>query len=329
LEEEVELASASVSVSVSSTGEEDRDDNEDDEEQQVVQNNDDNDDDADVVVEDDVTVDTPENDDDSSTMAMEKLVDDDDDAGGDDDDDDNNEEQEDSKMMASTSTTTNDNDNDITIDEELKNVLINELRYTKKDIDQMRPDIAKMVVHHKLGRPTEGMPKNWYIDGSNGEMISSTSLQSKKKTIVISVAAVGVVAAVSVLARQGDIDILESSTEFIEDCWDSLQSIPKAIGAAIVSITTATKGSSGSSTSTTAKITNVEVDTENEEEDEATSSDSSTTVAADVAVDDTTKAHSIKPGTKVVPKYDVDNTWLDKLLTNIENSFKGFFNMKI
>jgi len=42
------------------------------------------------------------------------------------------------------------------------------------------------------------------------------------------------------------------------------------------------------------------------------------------------KAYSIKPGTKEFTNYNtVDVTWLDKFLTAIENSVKGFFNIKI
>ncbi|OEU14882.1 hypothetical protein FRACYDRAFT_269704 [Fragilariopsis cylindrus CCMP1102] len=216
----------------------------------------------------------------------------------------------------------------------------------------MRPDIAKMVVYHKLARPTEGMPKNWYIndgnDGSSDGGIITSQQQSKKKkkSIVISIATVGALAAISVLIRQGD----NINIDVIEDCWDSLQSIPKAIGAAIVSITsTVTKkvissssSSSGSGTPTTATATTTEaevVDTEKEGKDEdEDSTDSSTTsvVAIAATIDDDTsttakaaQAHSIKPGTKVAPKYDVDDTWLDKLLTNIERSIKGIFNIKI
>merc|ERR1712037_1048552 len=124
------------------------------------------------------------------------------------------------------------------INEEIKNALRNDLRYTEQDLLYMRPEIARMVFHHKLARPIEGMPKNWYrnkekdsTDNNNiGKRLRRSLLSSKKKrkVFIVSIAAtVGVTAAMSTSGVL-DKDILE---DLIDDVKDYLQEIPKAIAA--------------------------------------------------------------------------------------------------
>ena len=112
-----------------------------------------------------------------------------------------------------------------------------------------------------------------------------------------------------------DNDILE---DLIDDIKDNLQEIPTAIAALF-----ATKQRTKIATE------NDDDDNNNLEDEEAAKGDSSTT-PEETPVDDDEKVHSIKPGTKIAPTLDDrDRTWLDKLITKVENAIKAFFNIKI
>merc|ERR1712238_531974 len=214
--------------------------------------------------------------------------------------------------------------------------LLLDLKYTKYDIRHMRPDIAKMVLYHKLARPLEGMPKNWYHDSASIEI----QKKKKKKNVVISIAVVGVATTMTAvyINNNNNNNVLESSIEFVEDCLERLQSIPKAIGTAIgIGSTVRTKGGSSSNSSkrdTTATAVDDDdqedeyVDANNNDEGSNSSSCSSSSRSS-TAFAAAAEVHSIKPGTKEAPNYDIDITWLDKVLTTIEKSIKKIFMIKI
>lgn len=201
-----------------------------------------------------------------------------------------------------------------TIDEDLKTILITDLHYTEEDVANMRPELAQEVVDNKLARPTEGMPRNWYIDPELA--VKQESILAKKKGIIVTVAMVGTVALSVGVLKEND-----SIGDTVEEIVDALKEIPKAIVALVIAAKSKVTG--GVSTKkkplpvATPPVAVEEPEEEEVDDDEPETKD--------------TNVHSIKPGTtpKEVPDPNLDTTWLDKLITKIGNGFKSFLNMKI
>lgn len=226
-------------------------------------------------------------------------------------DDDDEEEVEDGESAFAEATAVRAGASVAIIDEELKKVLITELRYTEEDVANMRPEIAQEVVDNKLAKPTEGMPKNWY---SNPELANKEeSLLAKKKGLIASVAIIGAVALSVGVLKEND-----SIGDTVEEIVDALKSIPKAIVAFVVAAKKNVTG--GIPKKKEAAPVPAATITEPEEEKIEDAPE-----PKDVSV------HSIKPGTAAseVPDPDVDTTWLDKTLTRIGGVFKSFMNAKI
>ena len=234
------------------------------------------------------------------------------------------------------------------IDAELKSILMNELRYTKHDVRKMRPDIAPMVVDHKLVRPYEGMPKNWYLDHHSYD---NDKKWNHRRAMLVRTIAVGCLLSVSYHE-------ITTPTGWIEELWENItHTVPKSISAFFVGsfqaitnhkstttnktpkpkTTTKIPGKVASSSSSVGHETVVDATADDED---ANNNDDLPTQNDNIDDDDddertttnnnNNKAYSIKPGTKEFTNYNtVDVTWLDKFLTAIENSVKGFFNIKI
>jgi hypothetical protein len=206
------------------------------------------------------------------------------------------------------------------IDDDLKKVLVTDLRYTNDDVSKMRPEIARDVVHNKLARPTEGMPKNWYSDPetapSSTKASSLLSHLAKKKGLVVSVAFVGTGAAALVLKNSDNVG------ETLEDFAGALKSLVGMVVAAKKSVQDRISAVTKSSKETPAPAPVAATESAAEEEESPEGED---------AESKDTSIHSIKPGTtpNEVPDPDVDHSWLDKGITQIGNLFKSFFNIKI
>jgi len=192
------------------------------------------------------------------------------------------------------------------IDDDLKRVLMTDLRYTKVDVSLMRPDIAKEVARNKLARPTEGMPKNWYSDPDAVNQKQAYLSPSAKRKIVVSVAVAGVAALSVGVLKEND-----TVGDTIEEIVGALQAIPKSLVAMVVAAKRTAQKSSPMG-----KMKE-EPQEEEEKEDEPETMD--------------TSIHSIKPGTtpKEVPDPEADHTWLDKVLTRMAGLVKSFFSIKI
>ena len=237
------------------------------------------------------------------------------------------------------------------IDPGLKSILMNELRYTKHDVRRMRPDIAQSVVDHKLVRPYEGMPKNWYLDHHSYD---NDKKWNHRRAMLVRTIAVGCLLSVSYHE-------ITTPTGWIEELWENItHTVPKSISAFFVGsfqaitnhkstttnktpkpkTTTKIPGKVASSSSSVGHETVVDATADDED---ANNNDDLPTQNDNIDDDDddertttnnnnnnNNKAYSIKPGTKEFTNYNtVDVTWLDKFLTAIENSVKGFFNIKI
>jgi len=224
--------------------------------------------------------------------------------GGDDGDDEDDEEVEDPSPEATAVTDASV----AVIDDELKKVLMADLKYTEDDVSNMRPEIAEDVVLNKLAKPIEGMPKNWYIDPDARTKQSPLSKLLQKKALLVSVAVVGA-AAVAV----GTLKDNDAIGDTIEDIVDAILAIPKSLAGLVIAAKSAVlpkKKPKLAAYKSTVPQEEVNVDVPE------------TKIAA---------ATSIKPGTtpKDVPDLEADYTWLDKGLTKIGAGFKSFFNMKI
>jgi hypothetical protein len=208
------------------------------------------------------------------------------------------------------------------ISDEMSQILLKDLSYTKREVKLMRPDIAAMVVYNRLSRPGEGMPPNFYVEGYG----PPGPLREHGAKIVVTAIAVGTVALTAASIKEGDLDL--------SDISDALKSIPKALLAAGAAIKGKAYAAIPSKKKTVsrgpgliegrpAQMVEVEVVEETtkgtEEEDRK-----------DLDVEEDLKTmHSIKPGTKAGPKVNEDETALDKFLTKIENLIKAFFRIKI
>ena len=178
------------------------------------------------------------------------------------------------------------------ITDEMKAILRKELRYKARDVKVMRPDIAAMVVANRLRRPTEGMPRNWYVEGAK----PSNALQDNVVKVSLALVAAG---AVALIGLKGE----DLGIEF------------DAFGDALKKITSKSIGKKKKTADTPAVVTppvvqEVEATEVEEEEDHP---------------------QSVMPFTDKPPAYekDLDKTWLDKVITSIENAVKAFFRIKI
>ena len=224
------------------------------------------------------------------------------------------------------------------IDDDLKEVLMTDLRYTEEDVSMMRPEIAKEVVYNKLSRPTEGMPKNWYIDPEDAVAKRSPSLLSqlaKKKGLLLSVAAVGVAA---VVLRDND-----AIGDTVEDMVDAVKSIPKSLAAIVVAAKNTATRSPKQKPAAPAPAPALEATPEEEQEPQEEEEETEPEAKNDMA-DFFSKGrkkrkpikrhrtHSIKPGMtpkEVQDEAEADHTMLDKVLTGISKLVMKFFRMKI
>lgn len=198
----------------------------------------------------------------------------------------------------------------VQISDEMKDVLRNELHYTARDVQLMRPDIASMVVYNRLFRPIEGMPLNWYIEGAGPP---SSALRGNAIKIALTAAIVGAVALVSLKGGETLGNGMSGMVESLKKIPAALVAIPKRVLSAAKSI----KGKAFKAlpAASSATVTATEPPPTVTEE------------AAEEKVDEV--VHSIKPGSKTGPNLDEDKTLLDKFLTAIEKAVKGFFRIKI
>ena len=241
-----------------------------------------------------------------------------------DDDDDGTEEETATFPSNSTSVVTSVDIEEVSeISGEMKRILRNELSYTRREVQLMRPEIAAMVVYNRLSRPGEGMPPNFYIEGYGppGPLLEHSS------KIVVTAIAVGTVALTATSLNDGDFDL--------ENIVDALKSIPKvllAAGAAVSGKVGAAlpskKPEAAAVPSDTVGMVGLPGEMIEAEVVEETTRGSQSEDSTDEPTKDDL-VHSIKPGTKSGPKVNEDETALDKFLTKVENLIKGFFRIKI
>ena len=182
----------------------------------------------------------------------------------------------------------------------MKSTLIKELKYKKHEVKNMRPDVAATILQKGLQRPPEGIPQNWYVEGSVSEKKQSLGL--RENAVKVSVA----------LVALGGIAILGLNADKLQDTVGGLLG---AIPAALKSLLPAKKASTP--TAVAEAPAGAKEDASAVEEEDAEAEDD--------------HPHSVKPYSDHVPSYeeDLDKTFLDKGITKISNGIKAFFRIKI
>jgi hypothetical protein len=180
------------------------------------------------------------------------------------------------------------------ITDEMKKILIKNLKYKVGEVKALRPDIAASLIEKNLRRPSEGLPQNWFIEGA---AISPAGLRERTAKVGMALVVLG---GVSVLGLKGGMNI-----------GASIGAIP----AAMKSILPAKSTKSADITSTTAIVPVKELPTENVEDME----------------EEEDHPQSVKPYSTEAPHFedDLDKSWLDKIITRVENAFKAFLRIKI
>jgi hypothetical protein len=188
--------------------------------------------------------------------------------------------------------------NILKISDDMKKAL-KELKYKSREVALMRPDVAAEVVGKGLQRPPEGIPQNWYIEGTR----PTTSLRENALKMAVALIALG---GVTVLGLKGD---------GLLDVGGLLGAIPVVLKSMLPAKSASTSTPAGA-ISTTSSTTAVVEDVPQAEKE---------------AKEDEDHPQSVKPFSKDVPAYeqDLDKSWMDKGITKIENLIKAFFNAKI
>lgn len=183
-----------------------------------------------------------------------------------------------------------------TIDNAMKKVLCSELKYTRREVNRMRPEIALMVVEKRLRRPNEGMPPSFYISQKS---LERSNILSKVPRIVLG----GVV--IATLAVVG-------GPTFVP----LLHSIPALI-------------SSSERENTASLYFPEEEDIWSDLLTNTTESSASDPIPVNEHVNKVGEVHphSVKPGQH--PSDEIDVTWLDKLITAVENKIKSILRMEL
>ena len=204
-----------------------------------------------------------------------------------------------------------------TMTNEMKEILVQQLRFTPADVRVLRPEIAAVLVANKLYKPVEGMPLNWYVPDAavlTKKKMTTTPMPMALRRRLLKASAAIVTVGVVVLVTKG-----QEGVHF-NHVLEQLQSLPKAMVAAIV-------GSSSSRPTAALPVTVMEEDSTVVVEEEGKEGETSTEEVT------TTEdhPHSLKPGSSHAPSYeeDLDKSALDKFLTKIENGIKALFRMKI
>jgi hypothetical protein len=197
------------------------------------------------------------------------------------------------------------------ITKEVKEILRKKLKYTAKEVEAMRPEIADYVVAKNVLRPDEGMPPNFYkkdMGPSPQPKLLKTALKA-----VVAVAAVG--AAAFFVSDSGVFDLDNFDVDVLLNWMGKLPAAIAGVPAVLASMVPSIKIGPTSEETASAPPE----DTTDEEPD----------IVKEEKSEEDDNAHSIKPFTHDKPEEDQDKTWLDKGLSAIENAIKGFLNMKI
>ena len=121
------------------------------------------------------------------------------------------------------------------LDDETKRILIKELKFHRREVNGMKPEIAVILAEKRLRRPFEGIPPNWYTDEAQYKQSAETT---RLKNRILKVALLPIVYAVPIvlgsLAIYGSADLasmlstLSSNSPDKSDDQEELVPTPEA-----------------------------------------------------------------------------------------------------
>ncbi|GAX16782.1 hypothetical protein FisN_21Hh230 [Fistulifera solaris] len=179
-----------------------------------------------------------------------------------------------------------------TIDAATRRKLIKDLKYKRREVKFMKPEIAFLVAEKQLPRPVEGIPPHWLVAQPKSGIV--------RKVLALTLTAVAIVVATQKL------DVPEFD---LSEIWKR----PKTV---------ASSSSSSSSDPFDLFELTGEMEGDSSTDEEIKPVNEHVNVVGDI------HPHSIKPGQHSVQD-DLDATWLDKLITSIERKVQAFFRMKL
>lgn len=195
------------------------------------------------------------------------------------------------------------------IADDTKKVLMKELKYRKREVDAMKPEVAAVVAAKKLYRPQEGLPANWCRDGKTLSTNRERIIQILPKIVVPAIAG-----ALAISLGPDFVSALTSKRSLVDP------QIKKKLSAPSTVKHTPAVGSESSS-SGRALVG----------EPLVPQSEPLLPVNEHTNSRGDKHPHSLKPGK--VPLGDdrdeLDVTWLDKLITAIDRSIKAFLRWEI
>ena len=190
-----------------------------------------------------------------------------------------------------------------TISPAMHDILTRQLKYRRREVQQMRPEIAAVIVAKELSRPPEGLPAHWLKENSSPEKVPSK--RATVKSIVVSLLTV----------------------------------LVAVVGGTVVVSSSSTSSSSGTSTTPAILYEVPSVPKPNvpePEQEEAAREPPEPSLLASPPATTTTKEspkepqqqqeheHSLRPGERP-PREPIDETGLDKVLTRMEKALGNLF----
>mmetsp|Transcript_5125 Transcript_5125/g.10847 ORF Transcript_5125/g.10847 Transcript_5125/m.10847 type:complete len:398 (-) Transcript_5125:147-1340(-) len=199
------------------------------------------------------------------------------------------------------------------ITEEMKTIMLKELKYRASDLKVIRPEIASIIVAKMVERPAEGLPAHWYKERAATTAAASSSGKEGRTARKILISAVATTLAIGLGSKVdfsstigGGLSMLKPSPSAPKP---SMQENPyQAYHADIEEI-------KKESQSVYAAIE------EAKKEPETTPVSTTPEPVVDPMHD-----HSVRPGEKY-PAEPIDETWLDKGITAVERRLKSLFGL--
>jgi hypothetical protein len=191
-----------------------------------------------------------------------------------------------------------------------KEILMNELKYRRSEVEKMRPDVAKIAADKRLQRPTEGVPVNWFVAGK----------VPRRKGQLNVLILVPVLVGTLVPVLFGAAAVLPGIYFGLGPSYVFPAKKPQPPQPSLFAEYETSKSAEGA----------VEVDdnyTKATEEPDSENEPDFLPVNEHVNAPSQVHAHSIKPGN--LPADAMDVTWLDKGITAIERTIKDFLGWEI
>ena len=182
------------------------------------------------------------------------------------------------------------------VTDEMKKVMTRDLKYTSRDLELIRPEIASIVVAKNVRRPSEGLPPNWYKE-------ESVVSRSVSKANIISRRVVGslIVGAVAIAggSKISEMDFSALANTRLSISWGKSKQVDPSPRRQEYPFQSSSSGIDGAGS---------ELAVQQEE------------------LEGEVPDHSVRPGQ--APAIEpVDELWLDKVITAVLSALKKLFSL--